>query len=470
MSADVPGNETFKCDTLSDLKLLYLVSRDMYPRSFIAVDSTAAPFRLHINHDKQFEELDTSFLNTVPNDDFKKRKARETWKLARIAGEMITSNCFEAPNDLTFEKIFSVFFQFRKKHYMGKMFEFDDKNPDKIPEKFKIDKKGIVLKRRDNVPIIRKIFKACSDTLIDEGEEGVEKAKGIFRKHIADILNGTADMADFTLSKEMKHNYAKTSRCDKHPTKLFRKSKCEFNHTQAQMKSKKCVSDCKKPNCKECKELVACGKIIENCTECKVSVPHVVLAEKIKQRSPGDAPGEGDRIPFVYVDIGNMTAKQFERVEDPQYAKENNLKLDLVYYYEHQIKKPMERLFGLLVDNPTSVCADLIATYVEQVLTKNYDQKVPKSIRDYLPNDEQEKKKKHDRDLMTQERKKKKLEQAQGSNSKIDKFVVVAKRNIVEDQEFGILPPPKRNKKTSDADRKKLQSIIDGIETKQTII
>lgn len=393
----------------------------------------------------------------------------DSWKLAKIAGEMITENCFEPPNDLEFEKAYFPLLQFKKKHYMGKMYEFNDKKPDEIPEKFKIDKKGVILKRRDNVPIARKIFKDCSDVILDEGEDGIDKAKGIFRKEISSVLTGEADFSDFTLSKEMKHNYAKTSRCDKHPTKLFRKSKCEFDHNKTQLLNQKCKPDCKKANCKECIELKACGKIIENCHECSVSVPHFVLAQRIKERSPGDAPAEGDRIPYVFVDIGNMTAKQFERVENPQYAKENGLKLDLFYYWEHQIRKPMSRLFGLLDKNPDGICADLIKTHVEKALQKDYNQKVPKVFRDYLAVEEQEKKKKHDRAKMALERKRQKFINEHGDNQTTMEMFMKSlekpekkkrkKKEEDDEKEFGMVVKKKRSRKMPEKEAAVLDAV-----------
>lgn len=395
---DIDTFESFRCDTLTDLKLIYNTVRDLFPEAAVEITSREPPYRLTLDRSKSFREsdIDTSLFNIIPKDDFGLKKMKDAWKLAAICGEMVTKQCFEPPNDLEMEKVYRPLLQMKKKHYTGRMYEYNDKKPDEIPDKFKTDTKGIVLKRRDNVPIIRKIYKECLDVILEKGEDGVEEAKQIYRKHIENILTGNIDMTDFTITKSMRHNYAKTNRCEKHPTKLFKSAKC---------------------------------KEVEECTDCKVSIPHVVLAQKIKERSPGDAPASGDRIPFVYVDIGNMTAKQFERVEDPQYAKEHGMKLDLLYYWEHQIEKPMSRLFKLLTDDPEGICRDLIGKHINEILQKNYDQKITPYAKRYLPENVVDQKKKHDRTLAAAARKRKKEQITQSST--LDKFVVSKKRKTV---------------------------------------
>ena len=69
----------------------------------------------------------------------------------------------------------------------------------------------------------------------------------------------------------------------------------------------------------------------------------------MKLRDPNSAPKPGDRVPFVYVDIGDPKALSWKKVEDPDYVEENNIPIDTLYYLEHQLKNPLKTIFDILL-------------------------------------------------------------------------------------------------------------------------
>jgi DNA polymerase delta subunit 1 len=69
----------------------------------------------------------------------------------------------------------------------------------------------------------------------------------------------------------------------------------------------------------------------------------------MKIRDPNSAPKPGDRVPFVYVDIGDPKALSWKKVEDPTYVIENKIPIDYLYYLEHQLKVPLETIFNILI-------------------------------------------------------------------------------------------------------------------------
>ena len=71
------------------------------------------------------------------------------------------------------------------------------------------------------------------------------------------------------------------------------------------------------------------------------NLPHVYLVKKLKERK--EEPQVGDRIPYIFVE-GDPKQQKYLKVEDPQYAKDHNLKYDRIVYLEH-IAKP---ILGLL--------------------------------------------------------------------------------------------------------------------------
>ena len=79
--------------------------------------------------------------------------------------------------------------------------------------------------------------------------------------------------------------------------------------------------------------------------------PHKILAERIKERDPGNAPSSGDRLEFMYIiPEKEYTKLQGDRIETPAFIKEHKLKIDYKYYIEHQIYNPIVQLFGLFVE------------------------------------------------------------------------------------------------------------------------
>lgn len=85
------------------------------------------------------------------------------------------------------------------------------------------------------------------------------------------------------------------------------------------------------------------------------SMAHVVLADRIAQRDPGNKPQSNDRIPFVYVETNKKVKLQGERVEHPDFIKEHNLKIDFLFYITNQIMKPSIQFLELIANKPKSI-------------------------------------------------------------------------------------------------------------------
>jgi len=78
------------------------------------------------------------------------------------------------------------------------------------------------------------------------------------------------------------------------------------------------------------------------------NLAHVKVAQKMKERSPGSEPQQGDRVRYVIVK-GPKKSKLYERSEDPEYAREHNIPIDYQYYFENQMKTPILDLLGSVV-------------------------------------------------------------------------------------------------------------------------
>jgi DNA polymerase elongation subunit (family B) len=83
-----------------------------------------------------------------------------TIELAQEAGHL-ASSFLKGPHDLEYEKTFMPFCLLSKKRYVGMLYETD-------PNKCKRKEMGIVLKRRDNAPIVKDIYGGIIDILMKE--------------------------------------------------------------------------------------------------------------------------------------------------------------------------------------------------------------------------------------------------------------------------------------------------------------
>ncbi len=151
---------------------------------------------------------------------------------------------------------------------------------------------GIALKRRDNAPIVKTIFGGAMKMLLDKRD--VEGAFKFVKDKCLELVEGKVSLGQLTVTKSLRADYANP-----------------------------------------------------------VSIAHKVLADRITARDPGNAPAAGDRIGYVYISpkSGQEASKlQGDRIETPQFVKENSLVPDYKHYIEHQLQNPISQAFGLLLE------------------------------------------------------------------------------------------------------------------------
>jgi len=210
------------------------------------------------------------------------KKALEiTIELAQQAGAL-ASKFLKKPHDLEYEKTFMPFCLLSKKRYVGMLYEED-------PEVCHQKSMGIVLKRRDNAPIVKDVYGGIIDILMKE--KNITLAINFLKQNLQNMLDGKCSMDKLIITKSLRSNY-------------------------------------KNPN----------------------QIAHKVLADRIGKRDPGNKPSPGDRIPFVYVQTREKKALQGDRIETPSYINENKLTPDYSFYITNQIMKPVQQLFALVLE------------------------------------------------------------------------------------------------------------------------
>ena len=92
---------------------------------------------------------------------------------------------------------------------------------------------------------------------------------------------------------------------------------------------------------------------------------HLILAEKLKNRN--EEVQIGTRIPYIYIeDTSGNNLKKSELGEDPDFAKNNNLKFNRLCYLE-QLSKPILSFICIVLQDYSIECDNLI-NYVNEKL------------------------------------------------------------------------------------------------------
>tara|TARA_B110000037_G_scaffold20930_1_gene22861 strand:+ start:11670 stop:15488 length:3819 start_codon:yes stop_codon:yes gene_type:complete len=243
--------------------------------------------KVHSNAEYVYGDTDSVFftfnLKTLDGEDIRGQRALEiTIELAKEAGEMATK-FLKKPHDLEYEKTFMPFCLLSKKRYVGMLYEND-------PTKGSRKSMGIVLKRRDNAPIVKDVYGGIIDILMKE--KNIQKAVEFLQTSLQNIIEEKYPMDKLIITKSLRSNY-------KNPKQIA----------------------------------------------------HKVLADRIGKRDPGNKPSSGDRIPFVYIETKNKAALQGEKIEHPEYIIKNNIRPNYSFYITNQIMKPVQQVFALVLED-----------------------------------------------------------------------------------------------------------------------
>ena len=220
--------------------------------------------------------------------DVQGRKGQAAIDYSWEQGELASEQCsklFKAPNDLELEKVYCPYFLYSKKRYAAKMYE---KKAGRDGEPSRVVFKKIDVK---GLQVVRRdtcmYVRGVLKQLLNLvlNSEDPRPAIEYARESAKKLLKGKVDPKELTMSKQLGSDY-------------------------------------------------------------KTRVPHVEVRDKIKKRAPGSEPQNGDRVAFLITKVPGLLC---DKAEDPSWVTENKIPLDYVYYFEHQLVKPVCDLLEPLV-------------------------------------------------------------------------------------------------------------------------
>ena len=220
-------------------------------------------------------------------------KGKEALPYAIKAGQLVEKeiNSYYEPNgekylpepeSLAYEKTLFPFIILSKKRYVGNLYEDD------ATKKPKQKSMGIVLKRRDNAPIVKKIYGGIIDILLNRHD--LNASVEFLRGQLQDLVDGKVPLEELIITKTLRAEY-------KDPTKIA----------------------------------------------------HKVLADRMGERDEGNKPAANDRVPFIYIQAPDAQL-QGDRIEHPEYIREMKLTPDYRFYITNQLMKPICQLYALCIE------------------------------------------------------------------------------------------------------------------------
>lgn len=209
-------------------------------------------------------------------------------KAGQEAASLITSLCPHKAFVIGYEKTFYPFILFCRKRYVGMKYEED-------PTKCKRASMGIVLRRRDNAPVVKDVYGGALDIILEEKD--VKKAAAFVKDMLIKVMKSELPIEKLAITKQLRDDY----------------------------------------------------KAMDKDYKGHATIPaHRLLADRMTKRDPGNAPSVGERLQYVYIQSDKKL--QADRIETIEFVQKNKLKLDSTFYVTNQIQNPVAQLFALCID------------------------------------------------------------------------------------------------------------------------
>ena len=256
------------------------------------------------------------------------KSSEEIWQFAEDVVKRV-AKLFPAPMKLEFEdKVYHKFLILTKKRYVAQPISRDGKIESKL------FKRGVVLQRRDNCPLLRDIYQTVVWYILDHIDAltsiSREASRDEILRHpvVAKLLSMVTDGITDALF-EFKHSY---------------------------------------------KNFVITKALKQETYKTKQPPAHVFVAQKMRER--GIFVPQNSRIEYVLLDRGEGYQKkvlQYTKTEDVNFYVDNkeSLRLDYLYYLEKQFVKPLNEILKVVIYQPKLMKEHLQhRIYKSQMLTQ----------------------------------------------------------------------------------------------------
>jgi DNA polymerase elongation subunit (family B) len=209
---------------------------------------------------------------------------------------------------LEFEKFMFPFSLYAKKRYAYMPWTRPEA-PDPISYK------GLQIIRRDTCEYTKKLMEEIFIRLLDykNKDQALNTCKEYVRSELTKFFNGQVNQKDLILTKQLKSTY-----------------KIRKNKTAQDV----------------------------NWLNKDITQPHVKVAHKLREIDPVNCPKPPDRVPFLFIET-KKNVLQHEKAIHPDQFEQGKHKIDSIYYFDHQVLKPLKMIFDPIMKNFTALYNDL---------------------------------------------------------------------------------------------------------------
>ena len=238
-----------------------------------------------------YGDTDSVFINynIRENDLPLKRKSLLISMRLSLMTSFLLASILPTPQNMEYEKTFYPFIILTKKRYIGDKYESQ-------LNKYTRTSMGLALKKRDYADIVKIVLGGLVRELFDD-DSTYENAVDYVKRTLYDIVNDKFPISKFVISKSIKG-----------PAMTYEERLIE----DAKPKDQRYYSD-------------------------RSTIVQAALADRMADRDPGNKYQSNDRIPYVFKQTKNNVKLMSDRVEDPTYLTNNNIKIDYCLYITNQI-------------------------------------------------------------------------------------------------------------------------------------
>lgn len=268
---------------------------------------------------------------------------KEQFKVAEECAKYISGH-FKAPIKLEFEKIMFPFFLFKKKRYAYKEWT-DPSGPHD-----KIEYKGLSTVRRDYCAYVKTVVNTLFEILMNnrKGKNSIEQALQYVLNSINDLFNDKVPLSQLEISKQLKDKY----KCSGKEIRWYNGICTVHENEKEQIDI----------GCGGCEQCLKGGRACKQCRDNfeTIKMPHVFLARKMRMRNPITGPKPPERVPYIFI-LAKNAVHQCDKVASPEdFAENKKLKVDALYYFEHQLREPILQVFELLIEEHDSMFDEIV--------------------------------------------------------------------------------------------------------------
>jgi len=252
----------------------------------------------------------------------------ESMRFATLLADTVNME-MKSPKKIEPEKVFANILLMKKKRYAGLKYET-------LVDEPKIDIKGIECVRRDGCPLVRNLVRETVECLARTAD--VDAAAQLVKHMVNKVMTDAIPDEDYAVKKTLR----KTMQDCSHP----------MTQQEVQTIRKAIDSDKTSPQLTEEEQDKAIRMRVKLNWRISRKLPHIMVAWKLRQKDPGNAPVLGESVRYVISLNGGKQVS--EKAEPLEFVLKGKILVDR-HFYLASLRKAIDGIFSPIIEqrNPS---------------------------------------------------------------------------------------------------------------------